>query len=88
MLGYLHFPQSLADAVLQHNWVRTPAMPKLSLIILAGVALAEQQGHPGPSQPVASLSDALVTLDQPSEVDDELLLSSDDEMTVLTTILA
>jgi putative nucleotidyltransferase with HDIG domain len=88
VLDYLHFPQSLADAVLQHNWVPTPAMPKLSLIILAGVALAEHQGHPGPSQPVASLSDALVALDQPSEVDDELLLSFDEEMTVLATILA
>jgi putative nucleotidyltransferase with HDIG domain len=87
VLEHLFFPKPLVNAVRDHNCPPDEVEDTLTLVVIAGIALAARRGVPSTSEPVADITVALAALGLPAEPSDELQAQVSQEIESLKLLL-
>ena len=87
VLEYLHFPDSIVDVAREHNQDPETVESELTRVVIAGIALAEQNGVASTTEPIADAARALELVGVPASAADELTDAFQAELNELRTML-
>ena len=88
VLEYLHFPQTLVDAVRNHNADPYAVDSTITQVVIAAVALAEAAGHQSCTEPAGAMAEALTVVGLAPTVSKELIAELQEEIANLRALLA
>ena len=84
----LHFPSTLREAARDHNVDPKLTPSAVTKVVIAGVALAEEEGFISATEPVAPVGHALKALDLDPAIETELVAEFHAELAELHTLLS